>query len=53
MVMMMIAGGKIGSLIGRKPPFVIGLVIYCAGSWTTAPAPTLVRAARTQVSSCA
>jgi MFS family permease len=41
MAMLMITGGKIGSIIGRKRAFVIGLVIYCAGSLTTALAPTL------------
>ena len=41
MAMLMITGGKIGSIIGRKRAFVIGLVIYCAGSLTTALSPTL------------
>ena len=41
MAMLMITGGKIGSIIGRKRAFVIGLVIYCAGSLTTALAPNL------------
>jgi MFS family permease len=41
MAMLMITGGKIGSIIGRKRAFVIGLGIYCAGSLTTALAPTL------------
>ena len=41
MAMLMITGGKIGSIIGRKRAFVIGLVIYCAGSLTTAVAPNL------------
>ena len=41
MAMLMITGGKIGSIIGRKRAFVIGLVIYCPGSLTTALAPNL------------
>ncbi|HEY1332406.1 MAG TPA: MFS transporter [Actinomycetota bacterium] len=41
MAMLMVTGGKIGSIIGRKRAFVIGLVIYCAGSLTTALSPTL------------
>jgi len=32
MAMLMITGGKVGAIIGRKRAFVIGLVIYCAGS---------------------
>ncbi len=41
MAMLMVTGGKIGSIIGRKRAFVIGLVIYCSGSLTTALSPTL------------
>jgi hypothetical protein len=41
MAMLMITGGKIGSIIGRKRAFAIGLVIYCAGSLTTALSPNL------------
>jgi EmrB/QacA subfamily drug resistance transporter len=41
MAMLMVTGGKIGSIIGRKRAFVIGLVIYCSGSLTTALAPNL------------
>ncbi|HVG95963.1 MAG TPA: MFS transporter [Chloroflexota bacterium] len=41
MAMLMITGGKIGSIIGRKRAFIIGLGIYCAGSLTTALAPNL------------
>src|SRR5215217_4696684 len=41
MAMLMITGGKIGSIIGRKRAFVIGLGIYCAGSLTTALSPNL------------
>jgi MFS family permease len=41
MAMLMVTGGKIGSIIGRKRAFVIGLAIYCSGSLTTALAPNL------------
>ncbi len=41
MAMLMVTGGKIGSMIGRKRAFTIGLVIYCSGSLTTALAPNL------------
>jgi MFS family permease len=41
MATLMITGGKIGSLIGRRKAFMIGCVIYGAGSLTTSLAPTL------------
>jgi MFS family permease len=41
MAMLMVTGGKIGSMIGRKRAFLVGLVIYCSGSLTTALAPNL------------
>jgi MFS family permease len=41
MAMLMIPGGKVGSLIGRKRAFAIGCVIYGAGSLTTALAQNL------------
>ena len=41
MAMLMIPGGKVGSMIGRKRAFAIGCVIYGAGSLTTALAPNL------------
>ena len=41
MAMLMVTGGKIGSIIGRKRAFAIGLVIYCSGSLTTALSPNL------------
>jgi MFS family permease len=41
MAMLMIPGGKVGSLIGRRRAFSIGCVIYGAGSLTTAVAPNL------------
>ncbi len=43
MATLMITGGKIGSLIGRKKAFMIGCVIYGAGSLTTSLAPDLHR----------
>ena len=41
MATLMITGGKIGSMIGRRRAFSIGCVIYGAGSFTTALAPNL------------
>jgi EmrB/QacA subfamily drug resistance transporter len=41
MAMLMVTGGKVGSIIGRKRAFVLGLMIYCSGSLTTALAPNL------------
>jgi MFS family permease len=41
MATLMITGGKIGSLIGRRRAFSIGCVIYGVGSFTTALAPNL------------
>ena len=41
MATLMITGGKVGQIIGRKRAFSIGLVIYAAGSFTTAIAPNL------------
>jgi EmrB/QacA subfamily drug resistance transporter len=41
MAMLMVTGGKIGSIIGRKRAFIIGLAIYCSGSLTTALSPNL------------
>jgi MFS family permease len=41
MATMMITGGKIGSMIGRRRAFSIGCVVYGAGSLTTALAPNL------------
>lgn len=42
MAMLMIPGGKVGSLIGRRRGFSLGCLIYGAGSLTTALAPNLV-----------
>jgi EmrB/QacA subfamily drug resistance transporter len=41
MATLMIPGGKVGSLVGRKRAFAIGCVIYGSGSLTTALAPNL------------
>jgi MFS family permease len=41
MAALMITGGKIGALIGRKRAFAIGCVIYGAGSFTTSLAHSL------------
>jgi len=41
MAMLMVTGGKIGSMIGRRRAFAIGCVIYGSGSLTTALAPNL------------
>src|SRR3978361_381264 len=41
MASLMITGGKIGELIGRRRAFQIGCVIYGVGSFTTALAPSL------------
>ena len=41
MASLMITGGKVGQIIGRKRAFAIGCVIYGCGSFTTAIAPNL------------
>jgi EmrB/QacA subfamily drug resistance transporter len=41
MAMLMVTGGKVGSMIGRKRAFLVGCVIYCTGSLTTALSPNL------------
>ncbi len=41
MASLMITGGKIGAIVGRKRAFAIGCVIYACGSLTTALAPNL------------
>ena len=41
MASLMILGGKIGGMIGRKHAFSIGCIIYGCGSMTTALAPNL------------
>src|SRR3979409_565233 len=41
MASLMITGGKIGQILGRKLAFAIGCLIYGAGSFTTSLAPNL------------
>ena len=41
MASLMITGGKIGQIIGRKRTFAIGCVIYGSGSFVTAISPSL------------
>jgi EmrB/QacA subfamily drug resistance transporter len=42
MASLMVLGGKIGSIMGRKRAFAIGCVIYGCGSLTTALSPNLM-----------
>ena len=41
MASLMITGGKIGEILGRKRAFAIGCVVYACGSFTTSLAPSL------------
>ncbi len=41
MASLMITGGKVGEIVGRKRAFTIGCVIYACGSFTTSVAPNL------------
>lgn len=41
MASLMITGGKVGQILGRKRTFTIGCLVYGAGSLTTALAPNL------------
>src|SRR4051794_20206301 len=41
MAALMITGGKMGAILGRKRAFSIGCVIYACGSFTTAISPSL------------
>jgi MFS family permease len=41
MASLMITGGKVGEIVGRKRAFTIGCVVYACGSLTTALAPNL------------
>jgi MFS family permease len=41
MAMLMLTGGKVGDIIGRRRAFVIGLVIYACGSGLTAVSQTV------------
>src|SRR5436189_4809165 len=42
MAAFMIAGAKVGDVIGRKKAFVIGLIIYGTGSLITSIAPNIM-----------
>src|SRR5512144_3425858 len=42
MASLMIIGGKVGALIGRKRAFAIGCVIYGCGSFTTSISQSLL-----------
>ncbi len=42
MASLMITGGKVGQIVGRKRAFAIGCVIYGSGSFVTAISPNLV-----------
>jgi MFS family permease len=42
MAMLMVTGGKVGDLLGRRRAFVIGLVVYAFGSAITALAPNVL-----------
>jgi MFS family permease len=42
MAALMVTGGKIGTIIGRRQAFTIGCVVYGVGSLTTSLAPNLV-----------
>ena len=42
MAMLMVTGGKIGDLIGRRRAFIIGLFIYAAGSALTAASQSVL-----------
>src|SRR4051812_8289200 len=41
MASLMITGGKVGEILGRKRAFAIGCVVYACGSMTTALSPNL------------
>src|SRR3954470_7880271 len=42
MASLMVTGGKIGEILGRKRTFGIGCIIYACGSFTTSLAPNLM-----------
>lgn len=42
MASMMITGGKIGDIIGRRKAFRIGMIIYGTGSFLTAISPNIL-----------
>jgi MFS family permease len=41
MAALMLVGGKLGDLLGRKRAFMIGLIVYSVGSLTTALSPNV------------
>ena len=41
MASLMLTGGKLGKIVGRKRAFAIGCVIYGCGSFITAISPSL------------
>ncbi|MFD4294306.1 MFS transporter [Rhodococcus sp. NPDC058505] len=41
MATLMITGGKVGTILGRRRAFGVGLIVYAVGSTTTALAPNL------------
>jgi MFS family permease len=41
MASLMITGGKVGEILGRKKAFTLGCIIYACGSFTTSQAPNL------------
>ena len=41
MASLMVTGGKIGEILGRKRAFSIGCIVYACGSFTTSLAPNL------------
>ena len=41
MAVLMIAGGKVGALVGRRRAFMVGCVVYGCGSFVTSIAPNL------------
>ena len=45
MAMLMLTGGKIGDIIGRRRAFVVGLIIYACGSALTAASQTVAQLA--------
>jgi len=41
MASLMITGGKVGEILGRKKAFTLGCIVYACGSFTTSQAPNL------------
>src|SRR5262245_7833858 len=42
MAALMLTGGKLGDIMGRRRAFAVGLAVYCVGSGLTAIAPTVL-----------